>query len=99
MGWNSIVTLAFALISTASAAAPKGAWDAFNLAPSARVVRPVSVKEIAGTVSNGQSLVSEAGRATLSGNQTWITLDFGKEVRLGHLQQRRISCATSRSEV
>ena len=60
--------------------APSGPWDVFNLAPASRVVRPVAIKEVTGSIQNAHGLVSEAGRTTLSGNQSWLTLDFGKEV-------------------
>jgi hypothetical protein len=72
-----------AVVSFASVvcgSAPSGPWDTFNLAPAARVVRPTAIKETSGSVSNGRGLLTEDGRATLSGNESWLTLDFGKEV-------------------
>ena len=66
-------------------AAPSGPWDAFNLAPASRVVRPTGVKVVTGSIQNAQNLLSESGRATFSGNQSWTTLDFGKEVRFVQL--------------
>ncbi|GJE95602.1 glycoside hydrolase family 78 protein [Phanerochaete sordida] len=71
------------LLSTATACwcvAPAGPWDAFNLAPASRVVRPTSVKAVTGAVQDVDALLSETGRATLAGNQSWLTLDFGKEI-------------------
>jgi hypothetical protein len=76
-------TLCGAVVSFASivcGSAPNGPWDTFNLAPATRVVRPTAIKETSGSVSNGRGLLTEDGRATLSGNESWLTLDFGKEV-------------------
>ena len=67
--------------SLAWGAAPSGRWDTFNLAPASRVVRPTAVKEVHGSIQNPHGLVTSNGRATLSGNESWLTLDFGKEVR------------------
>jgi hypothetical protein len=52
----------------------------FNLAPATRVVRPTGIKKLSGLVENLHGLLTEDGCATLSGNQSWLTLDFGKEV-------------------
>ena len=68
-------------VSLAWAAAPSGPWDTFNLAPASRVVRPTAVKESHGSVQNGRGLLTGTGKATFSGNESWLTLDFGKEVR------------------
>ncbi|EKM52842.1 glycoside hydrolase family 78 protein [Phanerochaete carnosa HHB-10118-sp] len=66
--------------ATGRCAAPSGPWDTFNLAPATRVVRPTGLKEVVGAVQNAQGLLSETGAATFSGNESWLTLDFGKEV-------------------
>ena len=63
------------------ASAPSGPWDSFNYAPKSRTVTPVAVKEIHGIVSHANALASQ-GSATLSGNGSWIALDFGIEVNL-----------------
>ncbi|KAI0684564.1 glycoside hydrolase family 78 protein [Cytidiella melzeri] len=62
------------------ASAPSGPWDAFNYAPSSRTVRPVLIREVQGRVTNAEGLLADGGQATLSGNESWVTLDFGKEV-------------------
>ena len=72
-------TLLFADFACASA--PSGPWDSFNYAPKSRTVTPVAVKEVHGIVNNASALASE-GSATLSGNGSWIALDFGIEVNL-----------------
>lgn len=69
------------------ASAPSGAWDAFNYAPGSRTVYPMEVKKVTGAVRDAQNLVvggasSHKGSATLSGNQSWLTLDFGVEVSM-----------------
>ncbi|OBZ74807.1 hypothetical protein A0H81_05206 [Grifola frondosa] len=61
--------------------APSGPWDVFNYAPESRTVHPRSVRETSGAVSNAEGLLAQGtGGATLSGNSSWITLDFGFEV-------------------
>ncbi|KAL4242799.1 alpha-L-rhamnosidase [Abortiporus biennis] len=60
--------------------APAGNWDNFNLAPDARVVRPKAIKETHGTVKNVDVLTGSKGTASLSGEESFVTLDFGKEV-------------------
>ncbi|TDL26847.1 Six-hairpin glycosidase [Rickenella mellea] len=62
------------------ATAPSGPWDQFNYAPSTRVVLPTAVHSSFGSVTNGKNLVGNKGMATLTGNGSWIALDFGKEV-------------------
>lgn len=57
--------------------APAGPWDAFNIAPSSRVVYPVSVKKTSGTVEHLVRL--DSSDVTLQPD-SWLTLDFGKEV-------------------
>ena len=68
--------------AVALASAPKGPWDAFNYAPESRLVRPTGVFQTVGSVDSASELVSETGAASISGNGSWVTLDFGKEVRL-----------------
>ncbi|EGO04202.1 glycoside hydrolase family 78 protein [Serpula lacrymans var. lacrymans S7.3] len=65
-----------------TALAPPGPWDEFNYAPSSRSVRPAYVHEINGTVTDAQSLVQNStnASATLSGNGSYVVLDFGQEV-------------------
>lgn len=69
------------LASPCLSAAPSGPWDAFNYAPSTRIVRPVFVHSTIGTVVGTLDLVNDStGNATLSGNGSYVALDFGKEV-------------------
>src|SRR3954453_8447521 len=66
-------------VDASSAAAPAGPWDAFNLAPAARSVPPVTVFKSGGTVGNAAGVL--AGQTTtLTGAGSYVTLDFGKEV-------------------
>ena len=60
-------------------APPPGAIEALNLSPTSRTVRPTAVQGTSGSVSNPQNVLS--GQPTrLSGTNSSITLDFGKEV-------------------
>ncbi|KAF8153876.1 glycoside hydrolase family 78 protein [Crassisporium funariophilum] len=63
-----------------SGTAPKGPWDAFNLAPTSKTVYPTAIHSTAGSVKDSDLLVGNKGRATLSANNSWIALDFGVEV-------------------
>ncbi|WP_439657199.1 alpha-L-rhamnosidase-related protein [Lentzea sp. HUAS TT2] len=63
----------------AAVAAPPGAVEALNLSPTSRTVRPAAVQGTSGSVANPQNVLS--GQPTrLSGTNSSITLDFGKEV-------------------
>ena len=63
----------------AALAPPPGAIEALNLSPTSRTVRPVAVQGTSGSVANPQNVLS--GQPTrLSGTNSSITLDFGKEV-------------------
>ncbi|MFI6096436.1 MGH1-like glycoside hydrolase domain-containing protein [Lentzea sp. NPDC051213] len=63
----------------AAVAAPPGAIEALNLSPTSRTVRPTAVQGTSGSVANPQNVLS--GQPTrLSGTNSSITLDFGKEV-------------------
>jgi hypothetical protein len=72
------------LSSLTVASAPSGPWDAFNYAPTSKLVRPVIVKQMQRNVKNAEGLLSLKGQATLSGNESYVTLDFGKEVCILH---------------
>lgn len=72
-------------VSFAWATAPSGPWDTFNLAPATRVVRPTSVKKSHGSIKNGNALLTSSGQAIFSANESWLTLDFGKEVCRSHI--------------
>jgi hypothetical protein len=66
-------------ITAAAAAPPPGAIEALNLSPTSRTVRPTAVYRTTGSVSNPQSVLSDQA-TRISGTNSSITLDFGKEV-------------------
>ena len=70
------------LVSVVLGSAPKGPWDKFNYAPKSRTVWAQSIRQVEGTVKNAHNLATKTGVATLSGNQSYVTLDFGFEVSL-----------------
>ena len=73
-------------LSSVTASAPSGPWDDFNYAPSSRTVSPTAIYKYEGTVDNPEGILdSDAQSATLNGAGTWISVDFGKEVR--HLRE------------
>lgn len=63
----------------AALAAPPGAIEALNLSPTSRTVRPVAVQSTSGSVTNPQNVLS-GQPSRLSGTNSSITVDFGKEV-------------------
>ncbi len=66
-----------ALVHAAAAATNPG--DAYNYAPTTRTLTPTAIYTTAGTVDNATNLLS--GQSTrLSGNGSYVTVDFGKEV-------------------
>jgi hypothetical protein len=65
------------------AAAPSGPWDQFNFAPKNRSSSPTSVRSTQGNVQNAQALIG-SGTAALTGNGSFIVLDFGQEVVIRH---------------
>ncbi|KAI0084355.1 Six-hairpin glycosidase, partial [Irpex rosettiformis] len=79
LGFISLFQLVTLSLSVA-ASAPSGPWDAFNFAPTSRTVRPVHIREVQGAVKNADGLLSVSGQATLTTNESWVTVDFGKEV-------------------
>jgi hypothetical protein len=82
---HALVTYIFALKAIASAL--PGPWDTFNLAPSSRTVYPVKINRTSGNVTNADTLVTQSGLTTLTGNNSYVTLDFGKEVSLYYLNR------------
>jgi len=74
----SLVALLFIALQ-ASSIAPKGPWDNFNFAPKSRTSRPVSIHSTQGDVQNAQALIG-SGTATLTGNGSFVVVDFGQEV-------------------
>ena len=83
---RSLPTLIAPLLLSAAfvlARAPSGPWDAFNYAPKTRVVSPIAVHTVQGEVSDPESLIRDGlVSATLTGNASWVTVDFGKEVSM-----------------
>ena len=65
--------------ATAQPAESPAASDPNNLAPASRTVKPVSVHRTAGTVTTPGNLVT-GGSARLSGKDSYVVLDFEKEV-------------------
>ncbi|KAF9440931.1 glycoside hydrolase family 78 protein [Macrolepiota fuliginosa MF-IS2] len=64
-----------------AAVAPPGPWDSFNFAPKDRTSHPTSIRTVSGEVQNMDALVnSSAGATTLSGNGSFVVVDFGQEV-------------------
>src|SRR5256714_4963173 len=63
----------------ATVAAPPGAIEALNLSPTSRTVRPTAVQGTSGSVANPQNVLT-GGATRISGTNSSITLDFGKEV-------------------
>ncbi|KAK7046114.1 hypothetical protein VNI00_007117 [Paramarasmius palmivorus] len=60
--------------------APLGPWDSFNYSPNSRIVHPVSVRRVEGTVDSAGGLVDATGRVTTFDEGSWVALDFGVEV-------------------
>ena len=76
-----VVLVYFLLLAlSAQGSAPEGPWDEFNYAPASRTVRPTSIYEVVGEVHDASALTSETGKASIKGNLSWVTVDFGKEV-------------------
>jgi hypothetical protein len=70
------------LVGSAVGLAPQGPWDAFNFAPKSKTVYPAAIRETEGTVTNSELLVNNGGSATLTGQGTFVALDFGVEVNI-----------------
>ncbi|KAJ7641068.1 glycoside hydrolase family 78 protein [Roridomyces roridus] len=85
------------LIPLCAALAPSGPWDAFNYAPASRIVKPVSIRSISGTVQGAEGLVQDSeAQATFTGNSSYVVLDWGKEV--GGILSLTIDSATPSSQ-
>ncbi|KAJ6530328.1 glycoside hydrolase family 78 protein [Mycena capillaripes] len=77
--------------------APNGPWDAFNYAPTSKIVKPVSIRTVSGTVLGAEGLIQDSdAQATFSGNSSFVVLDWGKEV--GGILSLTINNATSFSQ-
>lgn len=86
LAWRCSLALLFAASGLCSA--PSGPWDKFHYAPASRTVRPTGITKTVGSVKNAKNLVKPSGSATLTGNQSWVTLDFGIEVRASKMRVR-----------
>lgn len=70
------------LVSPSLGTAPSGPWDAFNYAPASKLVWAMDIHSTNGTVDGATGLVNNTGgNATLTGDGSYVALDFGKEVR------------------
>ncbi|TFK33098.1 Six-hairpin glycosidase [Crucibulum laeve] len=83
--------------STVFGLAPTGPWDNFNLAPKSKTVYPAAIHSTNGTVENVQRLIQNRGSATLSGQGSWVALDYGVEV--GGLISMNFDVITSTSAI
>jgi hypothetical protein len=73
--------VALLLASPAISIAPAGPWDAFNFAPSGRTFTAKSVHATVGSVTGAENLLGNSKNgATITGNGSYIVLDFGQEV-------------------
>nr|XP_036575468.1 uncharacterized protein CTRU02_14596 [Colletotrichum truncatum]KAF6782040.1 hypothetical protein CTRU02_14596 [Colletotrichum truncatum] len=55
-------------------------YETYILAPRSRELKPVSVKDVRGTVKNSEALLDgKSGTATFEGDG-WVTLDYGKNI-------------------
>ncbi|KAF9523611.1 Six-hairpin glycosidase [Crepidotus variabilis] len=77
--------------------APSGPWDAFNYAPASKTLYPTAIRVVSGTVKNQNLLIGNKGSATLSGNGSYVALDYGKEV--GGLISLNFDSVTSKSAI
>ncbi|MEV5783929.1 hypothetical protein AB0L42_23405 [Streptomyces sp. NPDC052287] len=65
--------------SATTTAPPQAETDALNFSPTSRTLKPTAVRSTSGNVTNPQNVLS--GQPTrISGSQSAITLDYGKEV-------------------
>ena len=69
------------LVHLALCTAPRGPWDDYNYAPDSRTVSPQSVVRTEGSISNAKGLLGGDKGAILAGNGSYVTVDFGFEVR------------------
>lgn len=79
------LSVLLALVTTCLGAAPAGPWDVFNLAPESRTVYPRSIHGSSGIASGSQDH-TVGGNYTLPNNGSYVTLDFGFEVRRLHIK-------------
>jgi hypothetical protein len=73
------------VVNAVAGLAPSGPWDDFNYAPASRLVYPKNVYKTNGEVANAEGLVGDSNvgdYATIAGEDSFIALDFGLEVRV-----------------
>ena len=78
--WLSALFSLSVSVGVSFASAPNGPWNAFNLAPASRIVTSTAIYKQAGSVKNAEALLTSTGNTTLSGSNSFVSLDFGKEV-------------------
>ncbi|KAJ6623288.1 Six-hairpin glycosidase [Mycena sp. CBHHK59/15] len=93
----SLLGIVFFSVPTVLALAPSGPWDAFNYAPKSKTVYPAAIRQVEGPAQNTTCLVNNAGAATLSGQGSWVALDFGVEV--GGLISLNFDSVTANSSI
>ncbi|GAA2073741.1 hypothetical protein GCM10009780_07120 [Actinomadura alba] len=76
--WNGAPGTVQAASAQAPAARPASPWNAYNLSPASRTVRPVAVFRTQGQVTDPRAVLT-GGRTRLSAGSN-LTLDFGKDV-------------------
>ncbi|KZT65105.1 glycoside hydrolase family 78 protein [Daedalea quercina L-15889] len=81
----------------ASGTTLSGPWDAFNLAPESKTTYAHTAYIVTGTVEDADNLANNTGSATLVGNGSFVTLDFGYEV--GGIVSLTVDNATSSSSL
>lgn len=77
--------------------APQGRWDNFNFAPKSKTVYPAAIHSSEGSLQNAQQLVENKGSAILTGQGSWVALDYGMEVRLSFHSQSVLALFNDRS--
>ncbi|KAJ2991238.1 hypothetical protein NUW58_g2583 [Xylaria curta] len=81
------VYMQWTLLASAAADVP---YQEYMLAPTTRVLSPVSIYQTGGDVRNAAALLASSGAGaqwngstTFSGNGSYVTLDFGKNIAGG----------------
>ncbi|GLY92042.1 alpha-L-rhamnosidase C-terminal domain-containing protein [Actinoallomurus iriomotensis] len=73
------LTVPQAVAGTPAKAGATRPWDAYNLSPKTRTIRPVAIYNSNGSVTD-PSAVLTGEQTRISGKGSYVTLDFGKEV-------------------
>jgi len=83
--FSSWVLLGFTTLATLTAANSTTKFTEYILAPPTRIVQPISIYQVNGSVSDPEALLpagggSGAGTTTFQGPTAYVTYDFGKNV-------------------